>query len=71
MIKYAELSFENGRVVEKSVREIPQESLTSDCWMVQFRGLSACKSCNLKNTRNCGGGETLKNIKKAEKGGLI
>jgi len=33
--------------------------LTSECWLVQFRGLEACVDCELFNTRECGGGLTL------------
>lgn len=68
-MRYAELSLENGVLVEKNVREIPQETLTSDCWMVQIKGLSACVKCTFENTPDCGGGKTLKNIKSSKRKG--
>jgi len=38
---------------------IPQSSLTSDCWLVQFRGFNACAECPEYLGIECGGGETL------------
>lgn len=49
----------DGRLVETEVKEIDQSSLTSDCWLIQFSGLSACESCECRNTEDCGGGQTL------------
>lgn len=34
---------------------IPQAKLTSDCWGIQMRGLSACNRCEFLNTEECGG----------------
>lgn len=45
---------------------IKQSSLTSDCFMIQFTGLDACKKCEYKNTEECGGGETLIKMKKED-----
>ena len=36
-------------------RSIPQSQLTSECWMIQFRGKAACKDCVLRGKRECGG----------------
>lgn len=38
---------------------IPQSSLTSDCWLVQFRGFNACAECPEYLGLECGGGKTL------------
>jgi len=40
-------------------KTINQSDLTSDCWSIQFSGLSACETCEYKNTEDCGGGKTL------------
>lgn len=37
------------------VINVKQSQMTSECWKVQFLGLDACKRCELKNTRQCGG----------------
>lgn len=51
------------RVQSKS---IPQAHLSSECWSVQFHGLGYCKTCELRDTPECGGKkirETRKNSK--------
>jgi len=60
---YQEGYLENGQLKFKNKKEINQSKLTSDCWMIQFKGLEACKNCEFKNTDECGGGETLKKLK--------
>jgi hypothetical protein len=47
-----------------NVKVIDQSTLTSDCWGIQFEGLSACAHCEYKNTKKCGGGNTLKKLRK-------
>ncbi len=61
-VRYSEAKLVNGKLVETNVKEINQSTLTSDCWLVQFNGLAACESCEIKNTGECGGGETLKRM---------
>ena len=34
-----------------------------DCLLVQINGLATCLYCTVKDTPDCGGGETLKQIK--------
>lgn len=58
-MKVGTLTLKNGTLVETNVKEIDQSTLTSDCWMIQFNGLDACKTCEFRNTKECGGGETL------------
>ena len=41
---------------------INAKDLTSDCWMIQFTGLEACKNCEFKNTPECGGQEIRKDL---------
>lgn len=41
-------------------RKINQAQLTSECWDVQFWGLSQCGSCKVKDTPDCGGKEIRK-----------
>jgi len=45
---------------------INQGSLTPDCWLVQFWGLSACKTCELEGKDDCGGEKILKKIKEGK-----
>lgn len=51
---------ENGTLYDSKV--IDQSTLTSDCWLVQFDGLIACKSCEAYGTDDCGGGDTLRKL---------
>ena len=55
---------ENGELKFKDEIEINQNELTSDCWLIQIRGLKACEECNLKNTEDCGGQEIIKKLNK-------
>ena len=41
---------------------IKQKNLTSECWLIQFKGLNACKDCEFKNTSNCGGKNIIKTL---------
>jgi hypothetical protein len=54
---------------EKIIR---QGDLTADCWSIQIWGVSACKDCELKGTKDCGGKSIIKKVKAGEfpKGGL-
>ena len=61
-MEYSKAKIINGELVVDKIVEIDQNKLTSDCWLVQFTGLSACETCELKNTSECGGGETLKQL---------
>jgi hypothetical protein len=54
----------DGQLVQTDMKVIDQQSLTSDCWSVQFDGLTACETCEVKGTKECGGGKTLKKLKK-------
>lgn len=53
---------ENGQMVITESKVIDQSKLTSDCWLIQFDGLSACETCEAKDTPDCGGGEILKTL---------
>ena len=47
------------------VRVIHFQNLSNECWMVQGWGLKYCQTCELKETKNCGGKrirETNQNI---------
>lgn len=63
-MEYKEVALENEQLVEKSCITIDQSKLTSDCWLIQFKGLIACKTCELKGTDECGGRDTLKKLQK-------
>lgn len=47
-------------IIEK---EIPQNTLSAECWLVQINGLEACEDCELLNTEECGGQEIRKTLK--------
>lgn len=42
------------------VRRVKQKNLSSECWLVQIWGLDYCKTCEYRNSAECGG----KNIRK-------
>lgn len=63
-MNYSKAVIKDGKLVMTESKEIAQESLTSDCWLVQFDGLKACEHCEVKGTFECGGGETLQRIKR-------
>lgn len=52
---YQKGKIKNGQIVITESRVIDQSKLTSDCWLIQLDGLSACETCELLNTPNCGG----------------
>ena len=70
----------DGKMVLVNTIEVEQSKLTADCWLIQFRGLGACTSCQCFNAKTgkvktrgpntCGGGETLKRLL-AKGGGAI
>ena len=45
---------------------IKQSSMTAECWLIQFSGLTACKSCEAKDTEDCGGIEIRKTLKNSK-----
>ena len=42
------------------IKTINQSHLSSECWLIQFSGLKACKTCEAKNTDECGGKNIIK-----------
>lgn len=56
---YKEGRVENGELKFSNEIEVDQSTLNSDCWLIQIKGLAACKTCEFENTDDCGGGETL------------
>lgn len=54
---------DTGDAFKVQSKIINQGNLTSDCWMVQFWGLSACKRCELEGSEDCGGKKILEKIK--------
>ncbi len=52
---YQKAKIVNDQIVITESKEIDQNKLTSDCWLIQFNGLSACKTCEALNTSDCGG----------------
>lgn len=52
---YQKAEIKDNKLVITESKEIDQNKLTSDCWLIQFDGLSACKNCEFFNTLECGG----------------
>jgi hypothetical protein len=48
-------------------RIIPQKDLTGECWGIQMQGMSACKTCEFRDTDECGG-KKIRDTRKNEKG---
>ena len=61
-MKYNKAVVKNGQIEIVETKTIDQSNLTSDCWLIQFNGLEACKNCKVKNTPDCGGGKILKTL---------
>ena len=59
---YQKADIVNGQIVITESKEIDQSKLTSDCWLIQFSGLSACENCEIKDTAECGGGSVLEQL---------
>jgi len=59
---YQKAKIENGQVVITESKQIDQSKLTSDCWLIQFEGLSACDNCDYLNTSECGGQNIRKQL---------
>jgi hypothetical protein len=52
---YQKAKIENGQIVITESKIIDQTKLTSECWLIQFSGLSACEDCSALNTSDCDG----------------
>jgi hypothetical protein len=53
---YAKGHVVNGNVVLTEQQTIDTSTLTSDCFLIQIKGASACTNCeNLNKPRKCGG----------------
>jgi hypothetical protein len=62
LFTYAEGALVDGKLGLKNVKQINQSKLTSECWMIQINGLSACETCKYVNKRDCGGKNIRKNL---------
>ena len=61
---YQEMKIVDGKMVVVSSKKIDQIKLTSDCWLIQFEGLAACKRCEVAGTKECGGKAIRKRLTK-------
>lgn len=61
---YQKAEVKDNKIVITESIQVGQDTLTSDCWLIQFSGLSACKTCEVKGTADCGGGEALAKLQK-------
>jgi len=53
---YSKAKVENGQLVITESKTVDQATLTSDCFVIQIEGSSACAACEYKNKpRLCGG----------------
>ena len=64
---YQKAKIENGQMVITETKVIDQSKLTSDCWLIQFSGLSACETCDCLNTPDCGGQAIRKQLLEEKK----
>jgi len=53
---------DNGTLKITNEKKINQGSLTSECWLIQMNGLTACNSCPAINTEDCGGKRIRKKL---------
>jgi hypothetical protein len=56
----------NGQLETVESMNINQSGLTADCWSIQFYGLKACKKCESKGKKTCGGKNIIKQLKDKE-----
>ena len=66
-MEYSKAKVVDNKLVLYDTKMIEQSSLNSDCWLIQFDGIIACETCEFKNTKDCGGGNTLKKLQKVIK----
>lgn len=59
---YQKADIKDGQLIITELKQIDNDTLTSDCWLIQFGGLSACETCEFKGTNECGGGNVLKQL---------
>ena len=53
---YAKAHIENGQLKLTDEKTVDQSTLTSDCWLIQIEGPTACTTCEcLNKPRLCGG----------------
>jgi len=67
MTEFKRMGIQNGRLVETQSTVVPQNRMTPECWTVQAWGFSACDSCELKDTDECGG-QSIRKTGKNSKG---
>ena len=67
---YQKAEVKNGQVVITESKQINQNKLTSDCWLIQFSGLSACETCEVKDTPDCGGQIITEELDEYEENGI-
>ena len=65
-MRYAKGEVRDGQLILTSEKEIDQSQLNSDCLLIQFEGLIACKTCEVRGRKDCGGGRTLKRLNQIE-----
>ena len=58
-VMYSE-SCECDTQVRCKSRTVSQSNLSAECWLVQIQGLEYCKTCESKDTDECGGQEIRK-----------
>ena len=64
MVEYGTLTKDG--VVNK--RTVTQTDMTSECWLIQFNGLSYCETCEFKDLPQECGGMNIRKTGKNEKG---
>jgi len=69
-IRYGKAVLENGQISIVKARSIPQSQMSSECWLIQFRGPEACRTCEFKGKSSCGG-KKIRKIGKNEKDFIV
>jgi len=50
----------NPKTLGKFAGRFKQSDLSGECWAVQFQGKEACKKCEFRGTKECGGKNIIK-----------
>ena len=56
-----------GEIQMVTAKRIPQNQMTSECWIVQLSDVQTCDTCEFIDTDECGG-QDIRSTGKNEKG---
>lgn len=61
-MEISKTTIKKNKLKKTKIKTINQSDLTSDCWSIQFWGISACDKCKFLDTPRCGGKKIRKLI---------